>query len=109
MLASFSVWPLPPVGGHEPLDQPGSAGRLVAVEVRRDPALDLDPQLGGQSAKSAGVLGGDQVGPGQLLSEPWRRVCGLSDRGGREHEDAHADTGPIGHGPIMAGTYSCRP
>ncbi len=42
--------------------QRGRARRLVALEVGDDPAGDGDPELGGQPAEPAGVLGGDDIG-----------------------------------------------
>ena len=74
--------------GEQRLDQGGRARRLVALEVGDDPAGDGDPQLGGQPPEPAGVLGRDDVGPGELLGQPRRRVRHPADRGRREDEHA---------------------
>ena len=71
---------------------------LVVAEDRPGGA---DPEGGAQPAQAPGVLGGDDVGAGDLLREPGSGVPRVADGGGREDEDAGAGSGS--HPRILSG------
>ena len=73
-----------PLAGQHRLDQGGGARRLVALEVGHHPTPDGHAEVARQPRQPAGVLGGDHVGRGELVGEPWatrrRRVRSESQR-----------------------------
>ncbi len=79
--------------------------------VAEDPARRRDLERGEQPLEAAGVLGGDDVGGGELLAEPRRRVARVADRGGREDEGAgaHGAILAAGRGTVDAPSGLCRP
>ena len=70
------------------LDQGRGARRLVALEVGDHPTPDAHAQVAREPRQPPGVLGGDDVGRGELVGQPRRRVVDASDRGRSEHQHA---------------------
>ena len=62
------------------LDQLGRAALLVALEVGDDPPGHGDAEVPGEPVQPAGVLGGDDVGAGELLAQPGRGVAEVAQR-----------------------------
>ena len=72
---------------------------LVALEAADDPAGRLDAEVGAEPVQAPGVLGGDDVGRGELRGQPAAGVAGAADRGTGEDE---------GHATSVAGRRAGR-
>ena len=96
-----------PLAVAERVEQLRGARGLVALEVGHHPPGEGDAEVVAEPLEPAGVLGGDDVGSGQLLGQPRRRVADPADRGGGQHQQAGA-LGSVGrsgsHGSIMSAT-----
>ena len=68
-------------------DELGQALALHGVVVRDDAAMDGDTEVVSQAAQAAGVLGRDDVGGCDQVTEATGGVVRASDRGGSEHQE----------------------